>query len=774
MERAEFAAGLPSEVTSFVGRRREVSEVKSLLGSARLVTLTGTGGIGKTRVALAVAADVRRSFADLRLFELSEIPREDAAAVAEEIERVVGGRSDPPAPGATLVIIDGCDAVVNSCGDVIHRLLREHSELRVMATSRQALGVMGESIQVLPPMTVPIVRRGDTVDVDLSHPHDAVDLFVTRARLQRPGWSPDDRTLATVARICAALDGLPLAIELAAARMRSLSPTQILERCVAPLDLLTAGNQGGPPRHGSLRAALEWSRQFCSPDERVLWDRASVFVESFDLAAAEDVCADESLARPRVYGALSGLIDKSIITVVEAGESVRYSLAHGAWCVAGERLTAGGDQESWQQRHRDFFLQCAESADSDSAGGGQLVAARRLVYERQNLATAIDFSLRADRDEASIGLRIATSLWFYWNACGYLQDGRYWLGRALAANPEPSAQRAKALWAEGWYAMVQADTTLARQAFTESKTIARQVGDSSALAIATQFEGTLEQIEGNLLGALNLLDSALSIHESMREQSSLTILCVVQLAFAHCINGDHERAVILSDQALETSDANNETFARSWALWTKGLARWFAGSHEAAKASLTESVEAKTSLHDWLGASTCVEVLAWIAVANNEPERCARLLGVADRLSNAVGSQSPLFGSAVLVDLREHYEQAALDALGGKRFKECFEEATRSPTHEAAVGMVLTAADSADQQPKAASDHFTLTRRELEVSRLVADGMSNREIAERLMISRRTVEAHVEHVFTKLGYRSRTQLANWVSRNLDGKPNAYR
>ncbi|OPX05621.1 LuxR C-terminal-related transcriptional regulator [Gordonia sp. i37] len=727
------------------------------------------GGIGKTRIALAVAADVRRTFTDLRLLELSDVPAEEALDLLVATEREFAERCSGHSGSAssTLLVIDGCDGVADRCGDVVHRMLRMHSGLRVLATSRQALGVMGETIQAIPPMAVPIIERGDTVDVDLSRPHDAVDLYVERARLQRPGWSPDEYAHVQVAKICAALDGLPLAIELAAVRMRSLSPAQILQRCDAPLDLLTAGNLGGPPRHSSLRAALQESYDACVPDECLFWERAAVFADSFDLAAAEDVCADESLPRSRVYAALSGLIEKSVVKTVDAGEVVRYSLPRAASEFAVERLAAGGDRDLWRERHRDHFLRAAEAADTDSVGGGQLAAARRLAPERRNLAAAIDFSLHAERGEAAVGLRLATSLWFYWNACGYLRDGRYWLGRALAANPKPSALRAKALWADGWYAMVQADTAQARRAFDESKTIARQIGDSNALAIATQFEGTTEQIDGNVPEALNLLGTALEIHESIGEQSSLTILCVVQLAFARCINKDYARAIELCNQALTTSEATDETFARSWALWTRGLSWWFAGNLDAAESSLTESVEVKTSLNDWLGASTCIEVLAWIAVANNKPERCARLLGVADRLSQAVGSHSPLFGSTVLVDLRERYEQSAIDSLGRKRFNKCFEEASRMPAHKAAVGLVLASVDSGDPEAAGHADRFTLTRRELEVSRLVADGLSNRQIAEKLMISRRTVETHVEHVFTKLGYRSRTQLANWVSRNFE-------
>lgn len=764
--------GFASEATSFIGRRREVAAIKSRLSGSRIVTLTGFGGVGKSRLACRVATEVRRSYADGVWFvDLSTIsnPELVAAAIFEALDIRDGSMLRRPySPFDSLnarhalVLLDNCEHLIEACGKVVAEIVRRSSGVQILATSREPLGVLGEAVFEVPPLSVPNEAQQAEGTEGREFHSEAVDLFEQRAASVIPEYALDAETRLAVARLCRRLDGIPLAIELAAVRIRSLPLDHILSLERPLFDFLTRGNRGAPVRHQTLRGAIDWSFDLCSPDERALWTRLSVFSGGFDFDAAESVCTDPETVTD-VFEVISSLVEKSIVSTVHSGSTVRYKLLESIKDYAAEKLVEQGDDDTWRRKHRDYFLHLSELSESQSLGSGQLQWNRRLQYERANLRAALEYSL-STRGEARIGLRMASSLWFFWNASGLLQDGRYWLTRSLEADHQPSSDRAKALWVIGWYALVQGENAIARQYLLECNAVAEQIGDRTAQAFGLQFRGTVEQIDGNLDIALELLNAAMSHHSKSEKVNSLTLLCGAQLAFVYCLSGNLEQSVVTTTEAIALGKSLKELFATSWALWTRGLALWTQREFTGATDSLKESIELKQSLSDWLGVAACTEILAWIAIEEGDAVRSARLLGIGRTLCGEMGS-SPLFGSDALVRTRTRYEQRARQLLGSIEFTKESAAGERLQHHES----IEFALQKHQPEMKSSSKHVAievkLTPREKEVAKQVAEGFTNREIAERLVISRRTVEGHVDRILAKTGHRSRSQLAAWIARD---------
>jgi non-specific serine/threonine protein kinase len=763
--------GFACEVTSFVGRRKEVAEIKSLLSSSRLVTLTGVGGVGKTRLAARAATELRRAYADgIWLIELAEIS--DQELVGLEVAAALGLRSasaenaeqallDFVADKRMLIVLDNCEHLLEVCGTLASRIVRSARGVQILATSREALGVFGETAFEVPPLSLFNAAAAPGEEVP-SVRSEAVELFEERASSAVPELSLDEEGRRAVAALCQRLDGLPLAIELAAVRIRSFSAGQLLAREGALFDLLTRGNRGGPVRHQTLRGAIDWSFNLCSPQEQVLWARLSVFTGGFDLNAAQGVCTDGSIATKDVLEIIAGLVDKSIISKQEHGSQVRYRMLESIKDYGLDRLREQDDEQAWRRRHRDYYLQATELSERESGSRKQVEWCDRLQFQRANLRSALTYCLSTP-GEYHAGLRMAASLWFFWNACGYLRDGRRWLARALEMNPEPCHERAKALWAIGWYAMVQGDTQSAYRYLHECSDLAESINDEPARAFALQFRGTTEQIAGNVSAALKFLNSAASYHRAANRADCLSILCHAQLAFAYCVCGEFERALEICDHGLAAGEPDGELFSTSWILWVQGLTLWFQRHFDKAREALNHAIELKQVLHDWLGIATCTEVLTWIAIEEGEPERSACLFGIGYKLCGEVESL-PLFGSPVLVSTRAKYEQKAREQLGHVVF-ERLTRAGEQLEHADAIALALRKpADSAVRKGVPGGE-IRLTRRELQVARLVTEGLTNKEIAEKLVISQRTAEGHINRILAKTGHRSRTQFAAWITRN---------
>ncbi|MER6845444.1 ATP-binding protein [Streptomyces platensis] len=757
------AGTLPAETTRFIGRRRELSEARALLSRGRLVTLTGPGGIGKTRMALRLAADVRRSFpGGVWLVELAAL--EDGDQVARTVAaRLRVGRealSDPLprlvehiADQRMLLVLDNCERVLDACAELVTALLAANPELLVLATSRQALTVSGEHVFPVPPM----VLSGPVLSAEHS---EAVALFADRAAAVRPDYTLTSQNAAVAEEICRQLDGVPLAIELAAARMRVLSAPQILSRLDDRFRLLGAGPRTAPPRQRALRAAIDWSHDLCTHQEQLLWARLSVLSGGFDLEAAEEICSGDGIDRQDVLDLVTGLVDKSVLTCEEQGTRMRYGLLDTLRQYGRERLAASGEEPALRRRHQDHYRRMAAQAEAEWFGPDQMAWFTRLRIEHANLQAALTFTL-GEPGQAQAAMGLAASLWSHPLGYGSFHEGRQWLGRALALDDEPSPLRTKALFVDGLVAVLQGDLRAARTRIEECQAMAAVLGEQREPARgAVHLEGLVALFQADFPRAIALLDEAFTRHQAAGDAGSAAVTaCMLTSA---CVSVDDPEATVHAERFLALCEEHGAAWSRTHALWALGLDHHRRGRYQRAGTLVRQALRDKPLSYDQCGVAQCLEVLGWCAAAAGLQERAATLLGAADAAWQVAGSTLTGLGHLQLghqkfeARLRKELDAAAFDAStqGG-----------RALTLEQAVAYALHDSASSGPPPPAQEASAPLTRREREVADLVAEGMTNKQIAARLVISRRTVEGHVDRILTKMGFTSRAQVAAWTVAN---------
>jgi predicted ATPase/DNA-binding CsgD family transcriptional regulator len=746
---------LPVEVTAFVGRDAELTTLSGLLrpGLARLITVTGSGGVGKTRVALRAAARAASRFAHgVCLAELSGLRdpellpnavaaclRLPEAGAATRLDTILDHLRDRE----LLLILDTCEHLLDACAMLADVLLRCTTAVTVLATSRQPLDVPGEHMCPVPPLA----------------PRDAVTLFGLRGAAAVPGFAVTETNRPDVIRLCRRLDGIPLAIELATVRLRALPLEQLAGRLDERFQLLTGERRPGPPHHQTLHAATQWSYDLCTPAERLLWTRLSVFAGSFTATAAEHVCAGGSLARPGVIETLIGLVDKSVVLRIDDGVT-RYRQLDSIREFGAERLTATGEEAALRDRHIGYYLDRAASFGTHLAGSRQVTRYQELRRDHDNLRAALDYALamaERDRDAA----RLATSLSAYWQMSGLLAEGRYWLRRILDRFTEPSPERAWALIVQGSLASWTGELRDAIAGLREGIPMAAALGDDAActrgylyLNQALTFAGRHE--EAAAAGA-----EAERRAEAAGDMYALVTLDA-QLAYLDVLAGRLDRGIERARHGLARfKPGSGERWSQSYLHSVLGLAYFLLGDYPASTESSFRTLSMKHELGDGMGTAYALEGIAWIAAKQGRPARAAWLLGAADPLWELVGDR--LGGNAIMQSLRGEAEASCRETLGEDRYAALFREGTRTPLDQ----IVASAVQDADNLPVTHHDSAPasgpLTSRENEIAALVAQGLSNREIAERLVISKRTVDAHVEHIFGKLGVSSRVQLVNWLN-----------
>jgi len=767
---------LPTDATSFVGRRQSIANIRRMLTAARLVTLTGVGGVGKTRLALRVATELRRSFADgAWLVDLSQL--RDAALVTHTVRESLRipdetGRSqlavlaDHLGRRQLLLVLDNCEHLVDACAQLVDVLLRGAPGLRVLATSREPLGVIGEHVWQVPSLAVPDPQR--PMPPGAVSRYSGLALFAERAAAADPDFVVTSANEVEVAKVCHLLDGIPLAIELAAVGVRELSLSQLLSRLTDCYRLLSTGRRGGVPRHQTLQAAVGWSYDLCSMQEQTLWQRASVFAGGFDLPAADHVCAGDGLTA-RVLELVICLVDKSVLIREEHGGRVRYRLLETLRQYGRNKLRElGGEaaEAAVRRRHRDYYLRIAEQNELDWFGPAQEEIFVRTRLEHANLRVALDYCL-ATPGETRTGLHLASTLWFYWAGCGLLGEGRLWLDRALTGHRQPGPERAKALWVNGYVATLQGELAAAVELLEECRRYARDAGDDVALAYATHRLGCRALVGDNVRYAITLFEEAETRYVKLGELNSNVMLASIELAIALIFVGDLDRAAALCERARVIGERHGERWAYAYAVHVLALVALSRGEPAHASAYARDCLRIKRTFHDLLGIVLAVEVLAWTAAAQGAPQRAATLLGAADQLWPSVGY--PLFGSKYFGAPHHDCEQATRRALGERAFTAAFQAGV-----EFELAETIAYALDEEPQPTPAADTerdaepdaewpARLTRREGQVAELIAEGLSNKEIAARLLIRQRTAESHVEHILRKLGVNSRAQIAAQIT-----------
>jgi len=751
---------VPAEVTSFVGRRRELAEIKRLLSTTRLLTLTGAGGVGKTRLATRTAADVQRAFSDgVWLVELA--PLQDPALVALAVFNALELRDQSARwPMATiadyladknlLLILDNCEHLLSASAVLADNLLRSCPDLRLLVTSRQPLGISGEVTLTVPslsmPDRVPVSKSGHLTD------YEAIGLFADRAAAALPGFELVAANQQAVIELCRRLDGIPLAIELAAVRLKVLSVEQIVERLDDRFRLLTAGSRTATARQQTLQATIEWSYELLSEPERDLWARLSIFAGGFDIAAAETVCANQR--HSDIFDLVASLLDKSILVRDETGGKVRYRMLETLREFGLERLRRSGQEVALRRRHRDWLRQLVGS-DGEWLGVNQSSLFDRLQIEHDNLRAALDFCL-SERGEADVGLAMAASLWPYWQGRGRLTEGRRWLNALLEHVPETAPIRARGLAAAGNLAMMQGDLNTSISTLEQSRALAERDGNAAVLAFSLQYLGLASMFQGDRARAIPLFEEAVRIQRGTRDRAAVSAT-LAMLAMCTLLENHARRAIALWEESRGISLELGDQWALSYTLWGLGIALWLQDDPVQATAVEKESLRLKRGLDERLGISLCLETLAWLAMARGDAPRAARLLGAAKTNWDATGAS--LFEA--FKSFHNKTEAASRQSLG-HAFGAAYQKGIDMPL-EAAVAYALEESAAPAPQPVEAARVTTLSRRESEIAKLVAGGLSNKEIAAKLVLSERTAEAHVQNILNKLGFRSRSEVAAWVA-----------
>lgn len=726
------------------------------------MTLTGLGGVGKTRLAVRAAAQLQRAFpGGVWLVELADL--RDPRLVTATVSSTVGFR-DTGSPWKLahamkesivqphLLVLDNCEHLLGACATLVDALLSTCPKLRVLATSREPMGIVGESVSQVAPLSVP---EADETDPAVLMRYEAVNLFADRAAAVWPNFGVTEENARSVATLCHRLDGVPLAIELAAVRLRALPVEGIVERLDDRFRLLNSGSRDAPPRQQTLRALIDWSFELCRPKERLLWKRLSVFADGFTLPAAEAVCSGAGIEVDDVLHLLIGLVDKSIVTREQEGEEERYRLLETLRQYGKDRLDPG-EAVPLRRRHRDLYRDLVARFERRWFEPVETGWLTRLRAEHGNLREALEFCA-AEPGEAAVGLVIGSSLRFYWLSAGLIHEGRHWLNRFLELDGSLTRERMKALYVNSYLAVFLDELTVSESLARQAGELAKRLGDDQGAAYVAQVSGVAALFGGDPARAAARFDEALAGHRRDGDEAAITY-DLIALAVLAAVLGQHERATTL----LAECPAIGWTYGgylRSLALWATGIVSLLVGDLEAAKARERESVLLRTVENDRFMVGLGIQVLAWAAAEEGSCARAATLLGMSDGLLRSVGG-SPA-GLRHLTGLHKKCVAAACAHLSDAEFEDAFEHGAQADLDTAVAYALGESAQAADAE--AGADEPVLTPREREIAELIARGMSNRAIAANLVISQRTAESHVEHILNKLGFTSRSQVAAWFS-----------
>ena len=644
---------LPVQLTNFVGREQDVATVKSLLQENRLVTMAGAGGLGKTRLALEVAGELIEEYPNgVWLVELA--PLADPALVPAQIAQAVGVREEPGRtildsladhlrPRKLVFVLDNCEHLISAAGDVVRHLLSMCPDIRILATSQGPLAVEGEKLWRINPLPVP--KANIKFSVESLVEFGSVKLFLDRAVQANPNFKLDSDNAAAVGDICRRLDGVPLAIELAAARVRSLSPSQIEERMGERFRLLTTGAATAPTRHQTLRAAVEWSYDLLPEPERLMFRRLSVFAGGFSLEAAEEVPAGDDFDEFEALELLSELVDKSLVSGDPMDGKVRYKMLESLRQFGAEKLSDSGEEGSVRGRHVDWFLNLADRAEPELQSSEQLMWLDRLQEELDNFRQALAWSAGANSPEA--GLKLAAALRGFWELRDLPTEGREWLDRALL-NPgqSPLDVQVKALNAAGVLASVKGDHRRAVSFFAESLGFARQIGDKEGAARALVNLGNTAREQGDYAEARSLFLESLKIMQDEGDKRGIA-LSFQALGNISWLQGDFAEARSLFDRSLEIYRELNAPWAVAILLINLGSVSYRIGDLSATGALWQESERIMRGLGHRRGISLAVSNLGALAWAESDFGRARSYFQESLEIRREFGYQADIAASLI-------------------------------------------------------------------------------------------------------------------------------
>jgi non-specific serine/threonine protein kinase len=785
---------LPAPFASFIGREHQIEELGRLLEAHRLVTLAGAPGVGKTRLAVQLANQFRTDYADgVWMVELADL--DEPTLTASATARALGVREADRTPieallqdlrdRELLLVLDNCEHVLDACAALTEALLTGCPGVRVLATSRQALGLTGEVAWQVPALRVPeplespsgtprdarapAGRRSAADMLRALLASEAGRLFVERAQAARPSFVVTEADAGAMEEICRRVDGIPLAIELAAARITHLAPRQIADRLDDRFRLLTRGRSSSLPRHDTLRSLVDWSHDLLSDTERIVFRRVSVFAGGWTLEAAEAICGESAL------DLLGQLVDKSLILVDEQPAALRYRVHETIRHYALEQLDQSGEAPELRRLHAEYYLALAEDIQPRLFGTELQPLLDVLDREHENLRLALRWS--SDTGESDIGPRLAGALWRFWQVRGYLREGRDWLERLLStARPaEPTSGRARALNAIGFLAFLQGDYDTAQPLLAESVEIRRALDDRAGLVESLSNFGVLLRCVGNGVGARHVLEEALAVSRALGDRA-WEGRALNKLARLTYYEGDLVAARTLHEEGIAAVRLAGNAWDVAIALGDMGDVSHALGDGVTAHRLYAESLGLWLELGDERGIAQGLEGFAILAIAASRPERAVRLLGTAYAIRERITEPNSPSRRATLDRL---LDGARVNL--GERYAEAWAAGYGAPSAAAVAatladldvlrmdGEVQTIPTVATQPiaPSAAStsksgEAAALTHRERDVVVLISQGLTNRHIAATLVVSERTVEWHVSNVLRRLGLRSRAQLALWA------------
>ncbi len=757
---------LPAELSSFIGRRRDLQEIKAALTGERMVTLVGPGGVGKTRLALRSAADLQRGIADgawLTEFAGLRDPRLVTKAVMtslglrdESSQWPVSRLIEYVASKRLLLVLDNCEHLIDACAVLAEAILREAPSVRILATSTQPLGITGET--VVPVSALPLPDADPRVSLEAIGQSEAVALLVERARTAGAAFEVTADNRPAVVELTRRLDGIPLAIELAAVRLRSLGLDQLVERLIDRFGLLAGGGRTAPPRHQTLEAAIAWSHDLLEGHDRAVFRRLAVFAGSFSLEAAERVAEGAGIAPTDVMDILARLVERSFVLREGTSGRARYRLHESMREFAALRLAEADEEDAAEDAHLAFYAGLCRVAELDSPAAdpaSQVALLDDLDREADNIRVALRRCL-ADADRAELGLTMAAGLEQYWRNRA-VTEGAYWIDALLGRAGGDDAARRRALHVKIVLAVIQGDHQGGLDAVAQATAIARPFEtDGLSVRILTN-QAALQVIAGDVPAGRTTSAQATALAARLGDDMSF-IAAAQSEAFIAGLDGDFVRMRDVGLAAAARCRLRNELFMLSTHLTSAGMGALMLGDYAAAEAALIEALHASLAVDDRRGLVIRMQMLASCAASGGNAHRSARLLGACEMLRLEMGAQPSPFTAGHVATAQER--TAAI--LGRDGYKQLIQEGM-ALDREGAVALAIGKSAVRAVPRTATKSADPLGKREREVALLIADGLSNKEIASRLFLSERTVETHVYNILNKLGFNSRVNIASWVS-----------